>query len=301
MNIFEALSNGKGCVNEENISSFLAYLLQQDAGHDLKDEFLKRFIELIENKTGLEKLYDFYDNVSVDLEEYFENDEKNRTIDISIRINNDIYIGIENKISRGALQKTQFREEYGCIRNSFKYSRGKKVIMVMLAPNEKGCFEVFKGLTLQKNDKKAFITWEDVCNIILEILEDERNCIINPIMDYTKMTLRAFVYYIKNINEPVFMGKVEVVCSNKEKYTICQLSNGKVYIKENEDLIVKHLIFDVLHQLDPKIWYDFDKQKYDFGPRSMGDRMFELLNGENSIKLKENIVFCSDKLRKKKK
>ena len=242
-----------------------------------------------------------YDDDTTNHNDYFENDEKNRTIDISIRINNDIYIGIENKISRGALQKTQFREEYGCIRNSFKYSRGKKVIMVMLAPNEKGCFEVFKGLTLQKNDKKAFITWEDVCNIILEILEDERNCIINPIMDYTKMTLRAFVYYIKNINEPVFMGKVEVVCSNKEKYTICQLSNGKVYIKENEDLIVKHLIFDVLHQLDPKIWYDFDKQKYDFGPRSMGDRMFELLNGENSIKLKENIVFCSDKLRKKKK
>ena len=98
------------------------------------------------------------------------------------------------------MQKKQFCEEYECIRHSFKYSRGKKIIMVMLAPNEKGYEGIFNQLKLQKNDKKAFSTWDEVYKIILEILEDERNCIINPIMDYTKMTLRAFVYYIKNIN-----------------------------------------------------------------------------------------------------
>lgn len=303
MNIFEALSNGKGCVNEENISSFLAYLLQQDAGHDLKDEFLKRFIKLIENQTDLKKIYDCYDKVSVDLEEFFEieNDKPNKYIDISVRINDEIYIGIENKISKNAIQKGQFVDEYKGVKLSYKYSRGKQVIMVLLAPDEKAFRSVYNELKVKDKDKKAFISWDDICEIIKDMLNDEKDCKINPISDYTKMTLKAFVCYIKNVNNPILRNIVKVTCSNKEKYTICQLSNRKVYIKENEDLIVKHLIFDVLHQLNTTQWYDFDKQKYELGPQNMGDKMFELLNGKEEIKLKENIVFCSDKFRKKNK
>ena len=40
MNIFKALCNGKGSINEENTSSFLGYLLNPYEDHGMKDEFL---------------------------------------------------------------------------------------------------------------------------------------------------------------------------------------------------------------------------------------------------------------------
>ena len=47
MNIFKALCNGNGSINEENITSFLGYLLNPSEDHDMKDEFIKRFLEKI--------------------------------------------------------------------------------------------------------------------------------------------------------------------------------------------------------------------------------------------------------------
>lgn len=42
MNIFKILANGKGSVNEENISAFLGYLLDPSGDHGLRHEFIKR-------------------------------------------------------------------------------------------------------------------------------------------------------------------------------------------------------------------------------------------------------------------
>lgn len=67
MNIFEALSYGKGRINEENTSSFLAYLLKGDESHGLRYEFLERFLKKTYNKDIDVSDY----TVSVELEKGF--------------------------------------------------------------------------------------------------------------------------------------------------------------------------------------------------------------------------------------
>ena len=50
MNIFETLQKGKGCINEENVSSFLGYLLNPNEDHDLKTTFFESFLKHIKIK-----------------------------------------------------------------------------------------------------------------------------------------------------------------------------------------------------------------------------------------------------------
>lgn len=50
MNIFNVLSQGKGSINEENMSAMLAFLLSDKQTHGLGDVFLKRFLTLLSEK-----------------------------------------------------------------------------------------------------------------------------------------------------------------------------------------------------------------------------------------------------------
>lgn len=301
MNIFEALSSGKGSVNEENVSSFIAYLLQADAGHDLKDIFLKKFINLIENKCGIKNILSINDTPQILLEECYECGNKKRYIDILINVNGKIYIAIENKISKGALQKDQLQDEYDFIRtDALKYLRDTQLIMVMLAPKGEKFEEKVEALKLQpkKNDKKVFISWNEIIEIIKTIINEDELCKISPIMNYTKMTLKSFVYYMENMNNAKILREITVVYSQDEKYTICQLSNGKFYIKENEDLITKHLLFDVLCAIsDGKKTYN--ETIYSNTTRTLGNEVFKACLG-NLIKITnlENRIFKNTKIKK---
>lgn len=52
MNIFNVLSQGKGSINEENMSAMLAFLLLDSQTHGLGNVFLKRFLMLISEKAN---------------------------------------------------------------------------------------------------------------------------------------------------------------------------------------------------------------------------------------------------------
>lgn len=59
MNIFKILASGHGNISETNISAYLGYLLNPNEDHGLKDEFLKRVLDLVFNST--DKLVPLFD------------------------------------------------------------------------------------------------------------------------------------------------------------------------------------------------------------------------------------------------
>ncbi len=49
MNIFRALSQGYGRLNEQNMSAMLGFLLAPYEAHGMSDGFLRRFLEAVAN------------------------------------------------------------------------------------------------------------------------------------------------------------------------------------------------------------------------------------------------------------
>ena len=255
MNIFEALSQGKGAINEENTSSFLAYLLNPEETHGLRREFLRRFLDPI----GCSECVDW--NVVVNLEVSCSKNIKkaNRYIDIQIDLSNEKQhkiIAIENKVVANSADLQQFKEEY----NYLKENREKNcaITMVFLCPeNGIKLKDEYNNLEdIEKNDNKCMISWSDVTQILKDILQDEENCQISPIMDYLKHTLKAFIFYINNTIQKRIVVKYKIYPN--EEFVLFQRSDGSMRIywendtKENEKggLIPQKMIEDVLNQLN---------------------------------------------------
>lgn len=270
MNIFEALSQGKGSINEENTSSFLAYLLKDYESHGLRREFAKRFIKLA--NIDYKDVSDY--NFIVELEKkYYDaenNTKKNRTIDILLTITDDYkkyIIGIENKLSSGACQKDQLLEEYKYIKQTS--NKDDSIIMIFLVPdidNPKILSE-FQALKTWKSENESIseqqnvklIKWDDIINIVKEMLADETEAAIAPMSDYLKQTLKAFCFYIKHLNSTIIKQKVYVRYKRKdydELYELLQLSDGSMRIRceNSKDLMPKLMIFDILFKLKPEIY-----------------------------------------------
>ena len=130
MNIFEVLSQGKGSINEENISSFLAYLLDPNEDHGLYTEFLERFLAQL----GLKSSEIDSDNFDITLEFPVKTDKK-YYIDLIFETNNYI-IAIENKILESSKRKNQLQNEYDGLKESefYKEIGRKPIIMVSNMP-----------------------------------------------------------------------------------------------------------------------------------------------------------------------
>src|SRR3989442_963956 len=58
MNIFTVLSQGKGRLNEENLSAMLGYLLTPSQTHGLGDTFLRPFLRAVADASGDVKRFD---------------------------------------------------------------------------------------------------------------------------------------------------------------------------------------------------------------------------------------------------
>lgn len=307
MNIFEALSYGKGRINEENTSSFLAYLLKGDESHGLRYEFLERFL-----KKSCNKDIDVSDySVSVELEKGFKHNAKEKCfIDILLTLEDDnnhkIIFGIENKISSKSCQKKQLEKEYFGIKNSS--TPNDEIFMIFVVPEEDAATKnEFDNL---KDVHKFFITWNDIVNIIKSMLADEFKCKISPLSDYVRQTLQAFCYYVSHWNDVKIRQSVKVIYKEKS-YTLVQLANNHMRIKCNDGddgtgLIPKHMIFDVLVELDKNItsyetkWNGKNIQSIGGTPQVLGAKMFEMLKKRNikEIKITATNPNFSDKNRR---
>ena len=117
-------------------------------------------------------------------------------IDIVLIIDEKYYISIENKIYVSSVSEDQLKIQYECLK---RQDGIEKIIMVYLVPFEQGnkINNEFNNLIVQKRDKKEKITWNDISDNIIFILNEEHNCNISPLGEYLRHTLKALAVFIK--------------------------------------------------------------------------------------------------------
>lgn len=198
MNLFDILSAGKRDLNEENVSSFLAWFLDPKQSHGCGSLFLTRLLNIVDKdkyQPWLSKIL----NVDVLLEEEVEtNSGSKRFIDIVIIISctdkKSIIFAIENKIREGVYDKLQLKEEYeGLIKN---YGDAD-ISLLYLTPN--------KSVTLLPNDFNIYsLTWADFSNetnystivgMFRNILKDDSVAKINPLSNELIFFLKSFIVF----------------------------------------------------------------------------------------------------------
>ncbi len=274
MNIFEALCEGKGCINEENTSSFLGYLLNPIEDHGMKDVFIKLFLEKIINLHAEEMNISDYD---IQLE--FPVDSRKRIIDIVFKTQQHI-IAIENKIKIESCEETQLFEEYCGLKNFIEDDvelNSKNIIICMLAPAN--CeFEKYQKNIPDGNFKK--ITWDEVIALLREIIDLESQAKINPIEEYVKQTIKAFINFINNIQN-IKSAQKFFDLKNGEKYRITSYSSGTITIdhvlsnSEYENVTARKIIRAKLEEIDP-INYSYEITSSN-NTRYWGAKLFEVL------------------------
>lgn len=272
MNIFKILANGDGSINEPNVSAFLGYLLNPYADHDLRFEFLIRFFEKIGDKEFNPLKYDYEILFEQAFRENGDPKKKKDIVDIVI-LCLDINTGqkkesivknilnsqqtlhkvflIENKIKKNALIKGQLVKQY--IKTKTELSLDDNQIhSIYVSPNtddfktEFDCEE-----TKSKIKNKTQIFWDEpnnsIAHTLKEILYDESNGNIEPINEYTKQTIKAFIQFI----ESGFKSEKEVKSARKNDG-----SYSERYKKLNEENHLKQkllLLRDELIKRDPTL------------------------------------------------
>lgn len=228
MNIFEALSRGKGYINEENISSLFAYFLDPKENHGLSSSFLQTFLSCIGIDEDECKSLDI-NNFEVKLE-FKVSTCKNCFIDMVFETDNYI-VAIENKILEQSKSENQLQNEYNGLLESEYYKdiqkrKSKTIILCYLIPQDNG--EV-NNVKVQSNDKCIAITWKIIIESLKNLLIKECNAEIDPINEYTKQTLKAFINYMQDVINP----KYKYFDIDNKKYRIYKYSSGQIIVKEN--------------------------------------------------------------------
>lgn len=264
MNIFEILSQGKGAINEENVSAFLAYLLNPNETHGFKNEFFKKFIKLLNDETIVTDDALLVKDVYLEVPFFDRESNKKRVMDIFIEcssgINGKYIIAIENKIDISAIQQEQLKEESQYIRNDYSVKDYdiNHFKFVFLTPS----MDCAKNVTKpdEKDCSYIHISWKDhIIPILKSLLADELKCKISPISDYVKQTLKSFIYYIGNFNEPVLKNIVDFeMYSGKDKrivpFCLKQYSNyqAKLY-KNKKEIPVYSALTDFVFFIKPEL------------------------------------------------
>lgn len=227
MNIFDALSQGKGRLNEENLSAMLAFLLSPGQPHGLGDIFLRYFLKIVAETCGEKSRFDKILNDSrsirsdVLLESPYTLGNKRRVVDIDIRILEPISrqmdnreglaeihrIAIENKVKAQSANPKQFEEEFSAILKDIAGDDQIKVTMVFLTPSieHKKLTQEYESLDKKTlgSHRKTWLHWSGkkenyhtIVDLIREILRKESEAEIPPMMEYLRHTLKAFVLHL---------------------------------------------------------------------------------------------------------
>lgn len=167
-NIFKILSSGKGCINEENISAFLGWLLNPDP-NGLGDIYLKPFLEMIDIKNANVK------EANVTLEAECHPDKSTRRyIDILIKLPDKV-IAIENKIWEQSKRKNQIEEQQQGLEEMYNK---KEIVNVLLSPESQS------KESAESQQRFKNIKWDDLIEIIKEQNETNPNSYVGDFIEY---------------------------------------------------------------------------------------------------------------------
>lgn len=268
MNIFTVLSQGKGRLNEENLSSMLAYLLSPSQTHGLGDLFLQKFFEVVSEGCGDKKRFDNVFNgqkqikADILLESAHSLKNKQRFVDIEIRIYkprskqivqgeefSEIHrIAIENKIKTQSATKNQLKEEFEAIIEDTNGENNLDITMVFLTPQKPSnkLDEQYEALDKQilGSHKKVWLYWtgqktdnRNITSLIKNILKREAEADIPPITEYLRHTLKAFIRHLVESSEG--LSSIPAVGYGIEEVVFCEIAKGKYRIERYENSAIR--------------------------------------------------------------
>lgn len=252
MNLFKILANGYGSVNENNVSAFFAYLADPNENHSLDNQFIQKFINSIikddfnvnnyEVKIYLEQSFgeEGKDRVDIVILFYNSNEGENSQTQMESFIRNERKVEkvilIENKIKKSAIKPNQVTNQIESAKTRLNISE-EDIYSVYLTPNDEIFKSEFKKL---KHNNLVHYFWHlenkteiSVTGILSEILKADVNCENDPISDYTKQTLKAFIQFVKSD----FKSEKKIKDERKFKKDI--YNSFEELIKTNQNLLCK--------------------------------------------------------------
>lgn len=269
MNIFRILSSNDGSINEPNVSSFLAYLLDPNEDHGISSLLLQELLSDITkinpdflNKikfndriTDLSKYSGYSINIipelSVNLEK--KGKKKRRDIDIIIEIIDDnkseiIYsICLENKITDSSIVKgdSQLEDELIGLENYYSESNcNPEIYVIYLTPYPSNTSsDSFEKLNY---DKKYHLYWDNdhnsVFNKLIKIFNNERDGLIDPINNQSYYLIKSFLSFIKtNFKSYIEERKEKLEKKNYGKPVIDLLNDFSKTLIPSKEFTIDHI------------------------------------------------------------
>lgn len=211
MNIFWVLSQGASRLHEPSMSAFLGYLLGSNHDHGLGDTFLRAFLYHLDAATFAPVLARPQIHAVAELEQEYTLGNGTRNLDIEVSIfdgKKEIFrIIIENKIRSAAANPRQLVDYYAAVLEDEPTIRN--LYVVFLTPNVSTTalnaeFSNLKVATKKQHYAKR-IYWDSpeggILPILRNIMEHEMIGDINPINEYMRHTLKAFIRHASTITK----------------------------------------------------------------------------------------------------
>lgn len=214
MNIFEVLNQGNSRLHEPSISAMLGYLLDTRRDHGLGDTFFREFLSLLNREVNDNRFEEYLEKPFIDtdilLEEPYELNDSTKYIDIQVSILNkdiqenreeDFRIIIENKIKDNAVTTGQLDSYYQAIVEDESTIDNLAIVYLTPFSKRRALKTEFKNLKLKDQKHiKSWIKWNDeehgIIKILKQILKKESGGEINPINEYTRHTIKAFILFL---------------------------------------------------------------------------------------------------------
>ena len=279
------------------MSAMLGYLLDSNKDHGLGDSVIRKLLEKIDDGRFENIASSGFIDSQVSLEEPYELNGKRKDIDIQIILLNDekeecYRIIIENKIKTGAANPNQLNEYYQAILAD--EPRIKKLTIVFLTPyvcNRQLSAE-FDNLQLRNREhSKYWIHWSSgancIASILQELLELEVAGKINPINEYMRHTLKAFIRHSSLTTEPStqkamrsgedigeILEEAEIRTTSGE-YRVVKRDSTQIQVFNNETgdkEIARHILAEYIDENNIGIPH----KKYN--TRTIGKKFFEWRN-----------------------
>lgn len=294
MNIFQVLSQGKSRLHEPSMSAMLGYLLDSNKDHGLGDSVIRKLLQTIDGERFKEIASSGFIDSQVSLEEPYQLNGKRKDIDIQIiLLNSDKEechrIIIENKIKTGAASPKQLNEYYQAILT--EEPTIKNITFVFLTPNVSNSqlSAEFNNLKLKnKGHGKYWIHWSSgnncISKILQELLELEVAGEINPINEYMRHTLKAFIRHSSLTTEPATQKTIRTgedigeileeteIKTKSGEYRVVRRDSTQIQvfnIETGDKEVARHILAQYIDENN----IDIQHEKYN--TRTIGKKFFE--------------------------
>jgi hypothetical protein len=307
MNIFTVLSQGASRLHEPSMSAFLGYLLDTGKDHGLNDIFVRAFLQCVDADGFSSILANDYIKSAVELERKYDYNGSVRSIDIEVILSLDgapaFRLIIENKINVGAASAQQLAEYYRAVVDDERDDRSaENLYFIFLTPYSlaAGLTQQFSNLELDPGRKhyKRWIHWDSdsgrgILPSIRNLLADEVTGGINPINEYMRHTLKAFVRHaaavtqrnpakmIRNMEESGDIhSEISIGSAEGQRYTVLLRTSGQVQVF-NESTGEKEVARRILTKLSDEYGLDLPYDRY--ATRRLGEAFFSFPWQEKNI------------------